>query len=96
MSGLPAAPSGRGSVISAVIAIGVLALVGIGVAVGRLSITTQQRIVHVRHERPRGLLRMWQDELEAGEGGVAAVAGPSRGRTHRSWPPPGTPPTPRR
>jgi hypothetical protein len=53
-------------VITAVL-LGVL-LVVLGVAIGRLSITAQQRIVRVRQERHRWLLRAWQDDLERQEG----------------------------
>ncbi|CAA9385468.1 MAG: hypothetical protein AVDCRST_MAG66-591 [uncultured Pseudonocardia sp.] len=43
-------------------------LLALGIVGGRLSITLQQRIVRVRQERHRLLLRTWQDELERREG----------------------------
>ena len=39
-----------------------------GAVGGRPSVTLQQRIVRVRQERHRLLLRTWQDELERREG----------------------------
>ncbi|MBC8091971.1 MAG: hypothetical protein H7Y15_08550 [Pseudonocardia sp.] len=54
--------------LEAIIATGVPVLIGLGVGIGRLTITAQQRIVRIRQERHRWLLHTWQRDLEANEG----------------------------
>lgn len=54
-----------------VLFIAAVALVGVGVFIGRLWITAQQRIVRVRQERHRWLLYTWQGELERRDGQCA-------------------------
>ena len=48
--------------------LGVVVLVGLGILIGRISITTEQRIVRTRQERQRWRLFLWQREIEAAEG----------------------------
>lgn len=47
---------------------GAFVLVAVGASLGRMSVSTQQRIVRLRQERHRWQLRAWQDELEREEG----------------------------
>lgn len=68
MSGL-SPPTGRGRVVGELLfTLGAAVLIGLGAAVGRLSITQQQRIVRIRQEKHRWLLHAWQRELEHREG----------------------------
>lgn len=53
--------------IDVVIWLGLPALLGLGVGIGRLSMTAQQRITSVRQERQRWRLFIWQREIEAAE-----------------------------
>ena len=55
-------------VIDALIWLGVPVLVGLGVAIGRISVTAEQRIARVRIERQRWRLFLWQREIEEQEG----------------------------
>jgi hypothetical protein len=48
--------------------LGLPAMVAIGIGIGRLSVTEQQRITRLRQDRQRWRLYLWQQEIDAVEG----------------------------
>ena len=54
--------------LEALIWLGAPTLVGIGVAVGRLSVAAEHRIIRTRLERQKWRLFLWQREIESTEG----------------------------